>query len=173
MNIGDVITIHLLNNASFPISFYPRGLVTEHGTKNTLVDPGQKQSLSFSAPEILLSKTPEMPLFYLYHSDADLVRDPYTGLIGPLIVYPPKTAWNTDSLGREFVVLFAVVDETKSRYIEENRRIYGGPKSSMSDENWKESNQMHSMNGLVFANLRGLEMNVGDKVRWYLAAVMV
>ena len=32
----------------------------------------------------------------------------------------------------------------------------------------EDANAMHSINGYIFGNLRGLEMNNGETVRWYV-----
>jgi hephaestin len=38
----------------------------------------------------------------------------------------------------------------------------------LDDEEFVESNLMHSINGYVYGNLPGLTMNVGERVRWYM-----
>lgn len=40
-----------------------------------------------------------------------------------------------------------------------------------ADAELEESNLMHVINGLIYCNLEGLEMEVGKKTRWYVAAV--
>src|SRR5207247_1602136 len=47
---------------------------------------------------------------------------------------------------REFVTLFMIFNEARDR----------------------ERGLMHSINGYIFGNLRGLEMNNGETVRWYV-----
>ena len=49
-------------------------------------------------------------------------------------------------VNREFVMAFVIFDEL----------------------NGEEPGLMHGINGYIFGNLRGLEMNSGEKVRWYL-----
>jgi len=49
-------------------------------------------------------------------------------------------------VNREFVMAFVIFNEL----------------------NGEEPGLMHGINGYIFGNLRGLEMNSGDKVRWYL-----
>ena len=36
------------------------------------------------------------------------------------------------------------------------------------DDDYKESNKMHGINGRMYANLDGLRMCKGDKVSWHL-----
>jgi manganese oxidase len=39
------------------------------------------------------------------------------------------------------------------------------------DEDFEESNLKHSINGRLHANLPGLRMRVGERVRWYVMAM--
>jgi len=36
------------------------------------------------------------------------------------------------------------------------------------NEEFRESNRKHAINGLLYGNLRGLTMNRGERVRWYV-----
>ena len=38
----------------------------------------------------------------------------------------------------------------------------------IDDDDYKESNKMHGINGRLYANLDGLHMCRGDKVSWHL-----
>ena len=55
-------------------------------------------------------------------------------------------------------------------YLGANIEAYAGVPSSVKpeDEDFEESNLMHSINGFVYGNLPGLEMRREDRVRWYL-----
>ena len=57
-----------------------------------------------------------------------------------------------------------ITDENESHYIADNCMEFGC--ASTSDM----SNKMHGMNGRIYANLEGLEMTVGDNVRWFVAS---
>ena len=71
-------------------------------------------------------------------------------------------------------MLFTVLDENESWYLKENIARYTlEPKGvSTEDEDFKESNKMHVINGYIFGNGPNegdyLRMKVGDKVAWYL-----
>jgi hypothetical protein len=60
-----------------------------------------------------------------------------------------------------------VTNENLSHYLKDNCKTYG---CDQNDEEFEESNLMHNMNGRMYANLEGLEMTVGDSVRWFVAA---
>ena len=37
-----------------------------------------------------------------------------------------------------------------------------------NEDNGRERGLMHAINGFIFGNLQGLDMNNGEKVRWYM-----
>lgn len=112
-------------------------------------------------------------ILWMYHSHVDETRDTYSGLIGPIIVMSPGTS-NPDGrprdVDREFVTLFMVGDENKSFYIDHNIGAYAWDPASVDpdDPDFYESNLMHGINGLVYGNLTGLTMQLGERVRWYV-----
>ena len=94
-------------------------------------------------------------------------------MIGPIII-GKKGRLNADGtpkdVDRELVTMFTVFDENVSHYLQENIDTYAGDPGSVDpeDEDFVESNLMHSINGFVFGNVPGLEMKPGQKVRWYM-----
>uniref|UniRef100_A0A8C5DCQ1 ferroxidase n=1 Tax=Gouania willdenowi TaxID=441366 RepID=A0A8C5DCQ1_GOUWI len=68
---------------------------------------------------------------------------------------------------KEFFLLFSVMDENMSWYLEENIEKYGSSETNVEEEDFEESNKMHAVNGRMYGNLHGLEMCAGDKVAWY------
>lgn len=96
---------------------------------------------------------------WLYHSHAPMPEEEqYRGLIGTIVITDPRHA-NDDAtpndVDREFTTLWLVVNEN----------------TDTSDPADEEKNLRHSINGLMFGNLKGLTMNEGEKVRWYLVAL--
>lgn len=75
---------------------------------------------------------------------------------------------------KEFALLFTVLDENESWYLKDNIKKYTTNPSSVNtdDDDFKESNKMHAINGFLFANGPDngdyLRMKVGEKVSWYL-----
>ena len=71
--------------------------------------------------------------------------------------------------------MFTVLDENESWYLDKNIDDYckkPGDKASLKEnEDFKESNKMHGINGYVFGNLKGLEMYRKEKVNWYLVGI--
>ena len=70
---------------------------------------------------------------------------------------------------RELVTMFSVIDENQSPYLQANIDKFAGDPDSVDpeDEDFQESNLMHSINGYVYGNVPGLTMNRGERVRWY------
>jgi hephaestin len=63
-----------------------------------------------------------------------------------------------------------VNDENASWLIDRNIATYAGKPNRVdpADPDFEESNLMHGINGLVFGNLDGLTMRMGERVRWYV-----
>src|SRR5262249_57716584 len=75
-----------------------------------------------------------------------------------------------NDVDRELVTEFFVSSENQSPYLQQNINMFTGDPASVDpdDEDFQESNQMHSINGYVFGNLPGLTMRRGHRGRWYL-----
>jgi hephaestin len=67
-------------------------------------------------------------------------------------------------------VNFSVMDENSSLWLDTNMSALAEPPSP-DDEDFGESNLMHSINGYVYGNLPGLTMHKGERVRWYVMAM--
>lgn len=134
-------------------------------------------------------------MLWMYHSHVDESGDTNAGLVGPIIITRKGMALADGSpkdVDREFVVMFTVFDENRAPYIDHNidtkimeegnldigdsgETDAEGESSTETyieeleaDEDFHESNLMHSINGFVFGNLPGLAMKKGEHVRWYV-----
>jgi FtsP/CotA-like multicopper oxidase with cupredoxin domain len=188
--VGDRIEVVFKNNTRFPTSFHVHGLFYlkdsegapySDGTSGAakaddVVPPGGTYTYTYSVPE-RAGPGPNDPssIPWIYHSHVDETGDTNAGLIGPIIVSRRGQA-NADGspkdVDREFVTLFTVFDENASPYLGANiERFAGDPQSvDPEDEEFEESNLMHSINGYVYGNLplSSLTMRMGERVRWYL-----
>ena len=73
---------------------------------------------------------------------------------------------------KEFVALFTVLDENESWLLSKNIERCSDPTGvDPDDEDFKESNKMHAINGYFYGNLPGLDMCYGDSVKWHLAGI--
>ncbi|KAM8875479.1 ceruloplasmin [Spinachia spinachia] len=171
-DIGDKVTVVFKNMASRPYSIHAHGVKTDIPVVH-LTQPGETHSYYWyvtknTGPTL----EQEQCSVSAYYSTADVIKDLYSGLIGPLVIC--RRSWSR-SLGmkkevEEFALLFLVFDENESWYLDENIRTHIRiPRPNLKDdETFIESNKMHAINGYMYANLNGLNMEVGNKVYWYL-----
>jgi FtsP/CotA-like multicopper oxidase with cupredoxin domain len=185
--VGDSIVVHFKNKTRFPVSVHPHGVFYEKdsegapyndGTGGTekaddAVPPGGTHTYTWRAPE-RAGPGPNDPstILWMYHSHVDEPGDTNAGLIGPIIVGREGSLGpdgRPTDVDREFVTMFTVFDENASPYLDANVQRFAGVPSSVhpEDEDFIESNLMHSINGFVYGNLPGLEMKEGERVRWY------
>jgi manganese oxidase len=190
-NVGDTIKVVFRNNTKdMTTSLHAHGvfyLKNSEGThyhdgttgqdkRDDKIAPGSTYTYVWQVPE-RSGPGPNDPssIVWLYHSHGDETMDTNTGLAGPIIISRKGLRQNNGKLkgiDREFVVLFTVFDENKSFYLDKNIAPFAREANSLKDdEDFKESNLMHAMNGYVYDNLPGLRMKAGDKVRWYQLAL--
>ncbi|XP_072897676.1 ceruloplasmin [Hemitrygon akajei] len=187
---GDIIIVHLMNFALRPYSLHPHGITytksnegafypdnsTDLEKRDDIVNPGNNYTYTWTLTEDHSPAEDDFDcLTRIYHSHIDAPMDISAGLIGPLIickkgVLTGKKKQDKQIANEEFALLFSVVDENLSWYLDDNiKRYCTNPKKvDKDDEDFIESNKMHSINGYVYGNLPGLSMFAGDKVVWYL-----
>lgn len=189
-NVGDEIRVILKNSLKdHPVSMHPHGVFyskRHEGThyadgtgpeekRDDMIEPGEQFTYEWSVPE-RSGPGPQDPssIVWLYHSHVDEVADTNAGLIGAIIISRKGFLQNNGKLkgiDREFVVLFSVMDENKSWLLDKNMGQMASLNIKPDDPEFVESNLMHSMNGFVYSNIKGLVMNKGEKVRWYQIAL--
>lgn len=125
-------------------------------------------------------------VFWMYHFHTEEVRDVNAGLVGPTIVHAPGTmgpGGRPADVDREIILGFLEFNENESWLMEENaRRCMGNPGAIMygrgpfgdriasSDGLDRGANPMETLNGLSYGHLGGIELRVGERVRWYTMA---
>ncbi|XP_034386087.1 ceruloplasmin-like [Cyclopterus lumpus] len=171
-DVGDKVTVVFKNMASRPYSIHAHGVKTDNPDVH-LTQPGETHSYHWYVTKNT-GPTPEQEACSVsaYYSTADVAKDLYSGLIGPLVIC--RRSWGR-SFGmkkevEEFALLFMIFDENESWYLDENIRTHiRNPRTNLKDdETFIESNKMHAINGYMYGNLNGLNMVVGNKVYWYL-----
>jgi len=186
--VGDTIHFVFKNNTSRPVSVHPHGVFYDKSNEgapyNDGTSGGQKADDAVPPGKIFTYKwevrdrsgpgpNDMSSVFWMYHSHTDEVADSYAGLIGPMIITARGKARADGSpvdVDRELVTMFLVSDENQSPYLDQNIAKFTTDPGSVDpeDEEFQESNLMHSINGYVFGNLPGLDMKKGEMVRWYL-----
>ncbi|KAI8872503.1 Cupredoxin, partial [Ramicandelaber brevisporus] len=197
--VGDLVRVVFRNgvHAGGPeFSMHPHGVqytVANEGaldanTKNITaahVPPGETVTYTWTVP--IRSGPAENDgnaVMWMYHSHVDEAADTYAGLMGPLIVYRrgeyDAYAKRGRDVDREFAVFFMVNNENSSPYLLDNIARFAGNTTQpdgapgdihLDDPDFMESNMKHAINGRMFANLRGLEMKSGERVRWFIGAL--
>ncbi|KAM5292843.1 ceruloplasmin [Ctenodactylus gundi] len=185
--VEDKVYIHLKNFASRPYTFHSHGLTyykehegaiypdntTSAQKADDKVLPGEEYTYLLQANnEQSPGEGDSNCVTRIYHSHIDAPKDIASGLIGPLILCKKDSLdqEKEKNIDQEFVVMFSVVDENLSWYLEDNIKAYCSEpdKVDPDNEDFQESNRMYSVNGYTFGSLPGLSMCAEDRVKWYL-----
>ncbi len=189
--VGDTIRIQFKNNTRYPASLHPHGVFYtkssegapyQDGTSGSdksddAVPAGGTHTYVWEVPERAGPTAMEgSSVLWMYHSHANEVADVNAGLIGPMIVTRRGSARPDGSptdVDREFVVMFAEIDENMSVHYDENVATYAldpasVPKGATFSEFYYLSNLRQTMNGFSFGHMPMPKMRVGERVRWYL-----
>jgi FtsP/CotA-like multicopper oxidase with cupredoxin domain len=171
--VGDTIKVKFCNNthAGKPYGMHPHGVRYDKDSEgahytgvNTGVEPGAGSDI---APGQCFTYTwladkdsgpaagdPSSKVWW-YHSHISEPLEASEGLLGTIIITRAGSARADASpvdVDKEFVVSFFIYD--KLRELED-----------------PEPGLMHSMNGYIFGNLKGLIMKQGEKVRWHVVGM--
>ncbi|XP_053296757.1 ferroxidase HEPHL1 isoform X2 [Pleuronectes platessa] len=177
---GDTIRVTFMNKADRNYSIQPHGVHYDKLSQGTSYEDGVDKPGSHVGPgerfvytwQVLEGPSPSDSLCipYLYYSGTDPAEDTNSGLVGPLLVCKRGALTENGTrkdVDKEFFLLFSVMDENMSWYLEENIKKFVSKGSNKDDEDFNESNMMHAVNGRMYGNLAGLEMCAGDRVWWY------
>lgn len=185
--VGDTIVIHFQNNTGFPTSMHPHGVFYDKDSEGNMYQDGTSENPALNDGYVPQGGSwtytwtvpnragpgPNDPnsIVWAYHGHVDEPGDTNAWMIGPIIVTAKGQAERDGSpkgVDREFVTLFTVFDENRSIYLDTNIAEFTGGVADTADEGFIESNLMHSINGFVEGDLPGLNMKMGEHVRWYL-----
>lgn len=163
--VGDEIQVRLCNRTGREVSLHPHGLRyrKEHeGAHYSGVNLGQGPGLGAAVPPgqcfdyVWLADAESGPApmelsskVWWYHSHIHEPSDVNAGLLGPIIVTrrgEAKPDGSPKDVDLELVVAFFVFDMLQG----------------------EEAGLMHSINGYIFGNLKGLIIPYGKKVRWHV-----
>jgi manganese oxidase len=156
------------------------------------VSPGSKHTYIWQVPE-RAGPGPADPssIFWLYHSHSDELRDVASGLFGMIVVTKRGMArpdGRPKDVDREFLNMFIAINENESWYLEDNIRDYTkdpkgvnrkeiylftpeGMAGTIAGTGFVDTNIKWSINGYIFGNMPLMTMNVGERVRWYVATL--
>src|SRR3954470_8183785 len=189
--VGDTIKVVFKNNATKPYSIHVHGVLynkdsegapyndgtAKRDTGDDAVPPGATYTYTYQVPPRAGPAAHDgNSVMWMYHSHTDEIADTNGGLVGPMIIYSDGSL-NADGsvqgVDKEFVTFFSVMNENESQYLDQNINRYAGAPSSVNpdDEDFGESNLMHSINGYVFGNQPLMTAKSGERVRWYVMSL--
>ncbi|KAI5127395.1 Coagulation Factor V [Manis pentadactyla] len=188
--VRDTLKIVFRNMASRTYSIYPHGVTfspydddadapsaSGNSTMIRAVRPGETYTYKWN---ILESDEPTendaQCLTRPYYSNVDVTRDTASGLIGLLLICKSRSL-DKRGIQRaadiEQQAVFAVFDENKSWYIEDNiSKFCENPDEVKRDDpKFYESNIMSTINGYVPESIATLGFCFDDTVQWHFCSV--
>jgi manganese oxidase len=184
--VGDTIRVVFRNRCPFPASIHPHGVFYNKnaegapyndGTSGSdkaddAVPSGGSYTYNWSVPDRAGPGPMEgSSVMWMYHSHTDEVSDVYAGLTGFMEVTRKGMARADGSpvdVDRELFNMFLVSNENGSPLLQESLDQFATPPfPPLDDEDFQESNLMHSINGYVYGNQPLPVISVGQRVRWY------
>ncbi len=177
---GETLAVTFLNRTNLPLSMHPHGVKYDKDSEGAYYqpDPGLGAAVEPWARFTYVWKLDEQsgPLpsepsskGWLYHSHVSGDQETNLGLVGFIIVTDPARArpdGTPADVDREMSSLFMIFNE--------DGLSEADLEGAGANYTWADLMQMHekgarySLNGRIFGNLQGLEMNEGERVRWYL-----
>ncbi|XP_009979414.1 PREDICTED: coagulation factor V [Tauraco erythrolophus] len=189
--LNDKVKIVFKNKASRPYSIYFHGVTlsknaegadyplgpTSNGTQSRGIEPGKTYTYEWK-----IAKTDQPTaqdaqcITRLYHSAVDSERDIASGLIGPLLICKSEALTQKGVQKKadgEQQAMFAVFDENKSWYIEDNIRDYCSNPAGVKrdDPKFYNSNVMHTINGYVSDSSEILGFCQDNVIQWHFSSV--
>ncbi len=173
---GDSVRVHFLNRADKPLSIHVHGLQYDEENEGAdmkgsgaAVPPGDTFTYHWEADSDA-APGPNDPssIVWLYHSHVDAVTEVYDGLIGTVVVTKKGMERSPEDprpkdIDKAFTTLFLIFNENDREIVKS-----GQTEAYDSSEEAEEGNLKHAINGFIFGNLQGLEVEQDDRVRWYL-----
>jgi hypothetical protein len=189
--VGEFLAVTFVNRTDQPLSIHPHGVKYDKHSegafhlpaegRGSAVAPGARFTYVWQLDE-QSGPMPGEPSSkgWLYHSHVTGDAETNLGLIGAIIVTDPQRArpdGTPRDVDREFATLFMIFDESGLDEAAIEAAEYAGLPGMASQApplSWAELQQQleqgsrFSINGRVFGNLAGLQMNEGERTRWYL-----
>ncbi|XP_018412784.1 PREDICTED: coagulation factor V [Nanorana parkeri] len=169
--VGDTLKVHFRNMATKPLTIHPQGITygklsegVKYADGTSLLEkfddsvlPGQTYTYSWDITENMGPKEDDPDcLTNIYYSAENMVQDVNSGLIGALLICKTgslKEDGTPKNFNKEFVLLFAVFDESKSW---------------QAIPSTKERPVMYTINGYAKGTGPDFKACADDKINWHL-----
>jgi hypothetical protein len=187
--VGEFLAVTFLNRGGQPFSMHPHGVKYDKDSEGShyqprpglgaAVGPGARFTYVWQLDE----ESGPLPgesssKGWLYHSHVNGDEEANLGLVGFIVVTDPQRArpdGTPRDVDREHAALFMIFDESGLGEAEREAAEYASLSTNgMPVKPWAQVQEIleqgarHAINGYIFGNLPGLEMNEGERVRWYL-----
>uniref|UniRef100_A0A671E758 ferroxidase n=1 Tax=Rhinolophus ferrumequinum TaxID=59479 RepID=A0A671E758_RHIFE len=192
--VEDTIRVTFHNKGEHPLSIEPVGVRVSKSNEGTYyasnpqskrvpppsashVGPKETFTYEWTVPkEVGPTYKDPVCIGKMYYSAVDPTKDIFTGLIGPMKICRKgslQANGRQKDVDKEFYLFPTVFDENESLLLDDNIKMFttAPDRVDKEDEDFQESNKMHSMNGFMYGNQPGLNMCQGDLVVWYLFSV--
>jgi hephaestin len=186
--VGDTIKVVFRNNCTIPASVHPHGVFYAKASegapyadntsgkdkRDDAVPRGGTHTYTWLVPDRAGPGPHDgSSVMWMYHSHTDEVGDTYAGLMGPMVITAKAMARPDGSpkdVDQEVFELYSVMNENNSPYLKTNLQRFADKPfpTDLDDEEFGESNLMHSINGYVFGNQPMVTLKKGQRVRWYV-----
>lgn len=181
--VGEYLVITFWNRSQQPLSMHPHGVRYDKDSEGAYYQPSPGLGAAVGPGAVFTyvwkidadsGPLPTEPSSkaWLYHSHVTGEGEINDGLVGLIVVTDPKRArpdGTPRDVDREMAALFMIFDEGTARHREPERSEHSSSRRSESEDRANaEEGYRHALNGYVYGNLPGLEMNEGERVRWYL-----
>ena len=186
--VGEFLEVTFLNRTSRTLSMHPHGVRYDKDSEGShyqpkpglgaAVGPGAKFTYVWQLDEGS-GPLPGEPSSkgWLYHSHVEGDEETDLGLVGFIVVTDPRRArpdGTPQDIDREMAALFMIHDESGIGAAAKEAAEYATVGMMMPQFTWTQVQEQTEMgkraaiNGFIFGNAPGLEMNEGERVRWYL-----
>ena len=190
--VGEYLAVTFFNRTLSPLSMHPHGVKYDKDSEGSFYQPypglgaGVGRGAKFTYVWQLDESSGPLPgepssKAWLYHSHYVGDEEVQRGLMGCIIVTDPRRArpdGSPNDVDRELAALYMIFDESGVAAADVEAAEYAPPPpKTPPGMNWAKTQELleqgarYSINGLIYGNLPGLEMNEGERVRWYVFAL--
>jgi len=180
---GQYLEITFLNRCKQPLSMHPHGVKYDKDSEGAYYQPSPGLGAAV-APDAKFTYVwycdeksgplPDEPSSkgWLYHSHAGPIEEINDGLFGFIVVTDAARArpdGTPEGIDREMAAAYMIFNENQTKVsVGDGDPDREAPTAAPLDKGPIGGGERFTINGLAYGNLSGLELNEGERVRWYL-----
>jgi hephaestin len=169
--VGDTIVVVFKNNARITTGISASPMLAP---RSGPVSPGAERKFVWKVTDRAAPGPDDgSSIAWRYFSPVDENRDENTGMIGAIVVTrrgAAKADGTPADVDREVFTLFAEMDESQSRLIEDNLSDPSINPRHISSKAapFRFNNETFSIDGFLYGNMPMIVLRKGERVRWYV-----